>query len=102
MSDDPNARFDKLLKAMAPPSGRKRPSSGPASGENRPHVPAILKLPQILRKMLPADMNVSAIDPALQLRPEALQGVDPAPGFGGVLAAIVVHFEVAIAGLAGK
>lgn len=47
--------------------------------------------------MLPADMNVSAVNPALQLRPEALQGVDPATGLGGVLSAIVVHFQVAIA-----
>jgi hypothetical protein len=29
------------------------------------HVPAILKLPQILRKMLPTDVNVGAVDPAL-------------------------------------
>ena len=43
---------------------------------NMTHIVAILKLPQILRKMLPADMDMSAVNPALQLRPEAFDGVD--------------------------
>lgn len=33
MPDDPNARFDRLLEAMFPPSERKKTSSDPASGE---------------------------------------------------------------------
>lgn len=37
------------------------------------HVVAILKLPQILRKKLPADMDMRAVDPELKLRPEALE-----------------------------
>ena len=43
---------------------------------NLTHVPAILELAEILREMLPADMNVSAVDAPLQLRPEALNRVD--------------------------
>ena len=37
MVDDPNARFDRLLGAMAPPavSERKKPSADPASGAAR-------------------------------------------------------------------
>jgi len=66
---------------------------------HRPHVPAILKLPQILRKMLPADMDMCAVDPALKLRPKALQGVDHATGFGGVLGRDCGSHQVAIAGL---
>lgn len=44
------------------------------------HVPAILKLPKILRKMLSADVNVSAADPALELSPEAFDALDVAAG----------------------
>lgn len=45
------------------------------------HVPAILDLAQILRKMLPADMDMCAAHRALHLCPEALHGVrgDAAP-----------------------
>lgn len=30
---DPNAKFDRLLEAMVPPSERKKPSADQASGE---------------------------------------------------------------------
>ena len=43
---------------------------------NMTHIVAILKLSQIFRKMLPADMNVCAVYPALKLRPKAFDGVD--------------------------
>lgn len=36
-----------------------------------PTIVAKLKLPQILREMLRADVDVRPVDPALQLRPEA-------------------------------
>ena len=39
------------------------------------HVPAILKLRQILRQMLHADMDMRSVNPALHLRPEAFDGV---------------------------
>ena len=64
----PNDRFDKLLKAMVEgekPTGRKSASADQASGEASGACSAILKLPQILRKMLPADVNVGAVDAAL-------------------------------------
>lgn len=35
MTKDPNDRFDRLLAAMAPPSGRRRKSDGPALDAER-------------------------------------------------------------------
>ena len=62
---------------------------------HRPHVPAILKLPEILRKMLPADMNVGAVDRALQVRPEALDCIDAsAVALAGIFLFAVVHGQV--------
>lgn len=39
------------------------------------HVPAILELPEILREMLRADMDMRAVDPPLERRPEAFDPV---------------------------
>ena len=39
------------------------------------HVVTILKLPEILRKMLRADMHMRAVDATLQLRPTALNAI---------------------------
>lgn len=58
-----------------------------------------LKLPQILREVLPTDMNVSAVNPALQLRPEAFKAVDAFAAGGGVFASGVIDGDVTIAGL---
>jgi hypothetical protein len=54
------------------------------------HIIAILKLPQILRKMLRADMDMCAVNPALQLRPKAFDGIDASTArlrvfFGGMI-----------------
>lgn len=50
--------------------------------------------------MFPADMNMRAIYPALQLCPESFQGIHARARFGtGVLTAIVVYLEVAVARL---
>ena len=40
------------------------------------HVVAILERPEILPKMLSADVDVRPVDAALQLRPEALHRVE--------------------------
>ena len=58
------------------------------------HVVTILKLPQILRKMARADMDVRPVDPALELRPEAFDGVHAAAVRRGVLARIVAHGDM--------
>ena len=60
------------------------------------HIVAIFKLAQILPKMLPADMDMSSINTALQLRPKAFQRVDAAARFGRILAAPMVYPDVAI------
>src|SRR5690606_13280486 len=60
-------------------------------------VVAILKLAQILPKMLPADMDMRSIDTALQLRPEALDGIDASAARLGIFTCFVVHFDMAIA-----
>lgn len=62
------------------------------------HVPTILKLAQILRKMLPADVNVGSVDPALELSSEAFQSIDASAARLGILAPRVVHGDVPIAG----
>lgn len=36
MTDDPHEKFDRLLKAMAPPSERKKPSADQASDAEPP------------------------------------------------------------------
>ena len=93
-------RFDRLLKAMlAGPAPSAERNHHPVKHQvrNLTHVPAILKLPQILRKVLPADMNVRAVDPALQLRPEAFNGVHASAVARGVLARAVVDFDVPVA-----
>ena len=45
-----------------------------------PQIPTEFDFAQILRKMLPADMNVGAVNPALQVRPKAFNGVDASAG----------------------
>lgn len=60
------------------------------------HIVAILKLPQILLKMLPADMNVRSVNPALQLRPEAFDGIDASALLSRVLPLAVVYADMAI------
>jgi hypothetical protein len=61
---------------------------------NVTHVPAILKLTQILRKMLPADMDMRAVDAALESGPEAFESVDTGAAEAGILAALVAHGDV--------
>ena len=63
------------------------------------HVVAILKLPKILPKMLPADMDMRSANPALQLRPEAFHGVDASAQRGRIFANLVVDLHVAVARL---
>jgi hypothetical protein len=61
-------RFHTLLGAMASgeaPSARKKTPGNPASGGEPPHLVTVVKLPQMLQKMLTADVDVSAVDPAL-------------------------------------
>jgi len=58
-----------------------------------------LKLAQILRKMMTANMDMRSIDAAIQLRPEAFNGVDARTALGRILTATVVHLDVAIARL---
>lgn len=64
---------------------------------NMTHVPPILELAEVLSKVLPADMNVRAVDPALKLRPKAFDAVDASTGFRGVDARFVIHRDMAIA-----
>lgn len=66
---------------------------------NVTHVVAILKLAQILRKMLATDMDMGAVDRSLQLRPKAFERVDASTGLSRILTAIMVHLDVAIAAL---
>lgn len=42
-------------------------------------------------------MNMRSVNPALQLRPEAFNGIDPGPARLGIFTGLVVHFDVAIA-----
>lgn len=60
------------------------------------HIPAILKLAQILRKMLRTDVNVRTVDAALQHRPEALNAVHGATRRADVLLGVVVHRVMAV------
>src|SRR4051812_37431397 len=64
---------------------------------NRPHVPAILKLPQILREMLRADVNVRPANAALQEVPEALKVVHMRSVSADILLRTVVAGHVPIA-----
>ena len=61
------------------------------------HVVTILKLRQILRKMLPTDMDMRAVDPALEHGPEAFDGLDVRAGCGDVFARIVIAGVVPVA-----
>ena len=61
------------------------------------HVPAILKLPKILRKMLLADMDMCAIDPALNRRPKAFNGVDARASWRDILLSRMIYCFVIIA-----
>lgn len=61
-----------------------------------PHVMAILKLSQILRKVATADMNMRAIDPALEARPVAFDPVDARAVVRGELAAVMLHRLVVV------
>ena len=76
MTHDPHAKFDRLLEAMVPPSDRRNHQPIKHQVRRRPHVVAILKFPQILRKMLRTDMNMRPIDAALEGGPESFQAVD--------------------------
>jgi hypothetical protein len=62
------------------------------------HVVAILKLAQILPQMMATDMNVSAVNGPLQLRPEALDSVDASALRGRILSKLVVDLHMAITG----
>ena len=63
-----------------------------------PAIVAKLKLPKILRKMLRADMDMRAVDPALELRPEAFKCVRGRARLGAnVFKRAVVHGFVPIA-----
>lgn len=65
------------------------------------HVLTILELRQILRKMMGADMDMSAVDRAFQLSPKAFKPVHARAGFvAEILPAIVVHADMAKAGMA--
>ena len=72
--ENPNERFDRLLKAMIPNEGKKQ-SANQASDEALAHVVTILRFLKIHRKMLLADMNMRALDAALQSRPNAFNGL---------------------------
>src|SRR5690606_37941045 len=61
------------------------------------HVVAILELPEILPKMLPADVDVRPVDAALELRPEAFHRVDAGTERGRVFADLVVDLDVPVA-----
>ena len=64
---------------------------------NRPHVPAILKLPEILREMLLADVNMRPVDAALEHGPEALNPVQGLPVRADIFLPLVPHKRVLIA-----
>src|ERR1043165_9728528 len=66
---------------------------------NVTHVPAILKLAEILRKMLPADMDMRSGNPALEVRPEAFDGVHASAGLRGIFAARMVDGDVDVAAM---
>src|SRR5881392_3412962 len=59
------------------------------------HVPAIFKLPEILREMLPANVNVGAVDRPLEHRPVALNRIYASAVGTGVFVMTVVHRDVA-------
>ena len=60
-------------------------------------IVAKLKLRQILRKMLPADMDMRAVDPALERRPKAFKAVHGRAAGADVFARAVVDRHVAMA-----
>ena len=49
--------------------------------------------------MLPADMDMRSVNPALQLRPETLDGIDASAARLGIFTGFVVYFDMAIARL---
>lgn len=67
---------------------------------NRPHVLAILELPEILRKVLRADVNVRAVNAPLQHRPKAFQMVHSRASRADIFTNRMVHFLVTVAALA--
>ena len=65
----------------------------------RAHVPAILKLCQILRQMLRADMNMRAIDPALHRCPKAFNAVGRSAIKADIFVRAVVDRHVPVAAI---
>ena len=61
------------------------------------HVPAILKLPKILRKMLLADMDMRPVNPALNRCPKAFNGVDAGASWRDILFSRMIYCFVIIA-----
>lgn len=64
-----------------------------------PQVIPELKLSEVLWKVFAGDVDVSAINAALQLRPERFDPVDASAIFTGVFTKLVVHFDVVKTGL---
>ena len=63
-------------------------------------IEAVFRFLRVFPKVLVAHMNVGSDDRPLELREEALQPVHRCAGNGvGILAAIVVHANVAVAGV---
>ena len=56
-----------------------------------------LELTQILRKMLWADMDMSAVDPALELRPEPLDAIDGRAVFADIFLDAVIDLLMPVA-----
>jgi len=52
------------------------------------HVVTILKLAQILPKMRPTDMDMCPVNPALQLRPKAFDGIDTGSAWLGIFTGV--------------
>ena len=68
MTTSSHDNFDRLLKAMTEgdkPSGRKSASGDQASSAASGACSSDTQTPPDTRKMLPADVNVSAVDAAL-------------------------------------
>ena len=63
---------------------------------NMTHIIAIFKLSEIFPEMLPADMNVGAIDRTLQLRPKAFNGVYASALRRRILSKLVIDLDVAV------
>lgn len=58
------------------------------------HVVTILKLPEILRKVLRTNVNARAVDPPFELRPVAFDGGGSSAVVRGVLARVVLNGHV--------